>query len=671
MSTIKISELATSDISLSDFIAKAVSTGVATKTTVQSLANVISVSGDSVFRGSLAIADTPTLDGWYFPSETGTYTNAGGLVVTLANNFNIIIISATQTVFELLVSPISTSLEDTTFDVNDNVNGATMQLTSEFISSLPNTTYTDGDGVIRGSVTELSAYINPKGESEYEGDNIYVRKGAGWYEYFDSPTAIRRVEVKMYAGTTTGMDVRIYHTDTLWDGNFSNLTHLKTVVIPKGQCNRIDGNYQNVDFGELIVIPKEKYVYVLFAATVAGSLVFKKWDADDLPARNTLVYSQAANDTQYNSNWALLGNIYMTPFKLYGTIENETPAYDELRLLLPDSLYCAVGQETNIYFDNIILYPNYKEYSFSCVGILNVAEDPIGTQFVERWSFTPSTGQVGSNRSLTITVRDWYNRIVAQKTTSIVIGNTTPVSKTILMIGDSTGDTVGDPDKYPKEVNTLSGAGLTFIGTNDSGNTFKNECLSGQSYEWFATNASSPFVNGGAVDLANYLSVNGFADPDYITLGLGINDIFAGEKTSADIDVILDYADDLIDNFIVDVPTVKIGVFMIINSPNQDAFGNSYGISTTMVQFRRNAHLFNEKVKAKYGLGGTAENASVDIIPVYINLDRVNSMLMNDGSAGINSRNPTIYPRQINGVHPGAIGQLQTADVIQGWIENQ
>lgn len=45
--------------------------------------------GASEYRGFLAIADTPTLDGWYWATEIGTYTNAGNLVI-VANKINMI-----------------------------------------------------------------------------------------------------------------------------------------------------------------------------------------------------------------------------------------------------------------------------------------------------------------------------------------------------------------------------------------------------------------------------------------------------------------------------------------------------------------------------------------------------------------------------------------------------
>ena len=58
------------------------------------------------FIGSLAIADTPTSDGIYIASETGTYTNAGSLVVDLTANLTYIVVGGTQTTFNKVEIPI-------------------------------------------------------------------------------------------------------------------------------------------------------------------------------------------------------------------------------------------------------------------------------------------------------------------------------------------------------------------------------------------------------------------------------------------------------------------------------------------------------------------------------------------------------------------------------------
>ena len=112
MSTIKISELATSNISLTDFFSKADANGIASKNTLQNLANILNTVGEIGFKGSLAISDTPNEDGFYFASESGTYTNAGGLVVDVSNQLVIIIVSLTQTVFEKLDTPLGYEVEN-------------------------------------------------------------------------------------------------------------------------------------------------------------------------------------------------------------------------------------------------------------------------------------------------------------------------------------------------------------------------------------------------------------------------------------------------------------------------------------------------------------------------------------------------------------------------------
>lgn len=60
----------------------------------------------SGFVGSLRISDIPDIDGWYFASETGTYTNAGNLVIDNDGNLNIIIVSNFGQTFSIVETPI-------------------------------------------------------------------------------------------------------------------------------------------------------------------------------------------------------------------------------------------------------------------------------------------------------------------------------------------------------------------------------------------------------------------------------------------------------------------------------------------------------------------------------------------------------------------------------------
>ena len=108
MSTIKISELATSAISLTDFFAKADASGLANKNTMQGLSNFLNTVGTLAYRGVLLAADAAvTLDGIYVAGDDGTYTNNGGLVITLSNQIVLISVTGTQTIFEKVEIPVS------------------------------------------------------------------------------------------------------------------------------------------------------------------------------------------------------------------------------------------------------------------------------------------------------------------------------------------------------------------------------------------------------------------------------------------------------------------------------------------------------------------------------------------------------------------------------------
>jgi|SaaInlV_120m_DNA_3_1039746.scaffolds.fasta_scaffold00537_8 hypothetical protein len=71
----------------------------------------LSLLQGSGFEGTLSISDVPSIDGWYFASESGTYTNAGNLVVDISGNLSIITVSNSVTTFSLLETPIPQGLE--------------------------------------------------------------------------------------------------------------------------------------------------------------------------------------------------------------------------------------------------------------------------------------------------------------------------------------------------------------------------------------------------------------------------------------------------------------------------------------------------------------------------------------------------------------------------------
>jgi hypothetical protein len=126
-------------------------------------ANADSLAGlEGGYQGVLLIADTPTNDGYYLAGESGTYTNAGGLVVDLTDTItfiNKVGVVYTKTEIPLTVptlnagtlNPASTTLAET---------GKTI---ADYIATLRGGTVTSGE---TKDVSGNTAYLKIKKEAE-------------------------------------------------------------------------------------------------------------------------------------------------------------------------------------------------------------------------------------------------------------------------------------------------------------------------------------------------------------------------------------------------------------------------------------------------------------------------------------------------------------------------
>lgn len=152
------------------------------RTTISDLATFINSLSGVAFRGDIQISDTPSNDGWYFASESGTYTNAGNLVVNLNNRISIIIITSTQTVFNQIVIPVSFPIE-TTFNDTDNANAGSMDAISDYFGR--NTTLTTNN---KTSHTAAINELKTKNEEAKVSDNRkiiqnYQNLGSGTFTH--------------------------------------------------------------------------------------------------------------------------------------------------------------------------------------------------------------------------------------------------------------------------------------------------------------------------------------------------------------------------------------------------------------------------------------------------------------------------------------------------------
>ncbi|MCE5238650.1 hypothetical protein LLH23_09170 [bacterium] len=359
-----------------------------------------------------------------------------------------------------------------------------------------------------------------------------------------------------------------------------------------------------------------------------------------------------------------------------------------LRLLLPAEIPAVPGRETNLYFDNVILYPRSDL-------LLCDVDCPKGQQQVERWTWTPKADDpkdVGTF-PLTLRITDLAGNPLAEGTTTIHVypadaGAGKPV--TMLMIGDS----LTHANVYPAEVLALTktegNPALTLVGTfapNTATPEVRHEGYGGWTARGHATmwgpepvNAQgrrtrSPFLfeqdGKGVLNFQKYCDEqNGGKGPDIITILLGCNDNFGAKDDTieASIDDFLKHMDILIAEFHRVRPDTKIGVVSLMPpAGTQDAFGANYFCGQTRWQYRKNQHRVMERVVEKYG---HREAENIYLVPAYVNLDAMHNYPTVEVPANARADGPgaKIF-RLANGVHPAASGYRQMADSIYCWMK--
>tara|TARA_R110002072_G_scaffold115203_1_gene245405 strand:- start:643 stop:3228 length:2586 start_codon:yes stop_codon:yes gene_type:complete len=293
MSTIKISELATSAISLTDFFAKADASGLANKNTVQGLSNFLNTVGTLAYRGVLLAADAAvTEDGIYVAGDAGTYTNNGGLVITVSNQIVLISITGSQTVFKKVEIPVTITIDATPTEGSTNVpaSGGVYDYTKNNNADI----FTSIDNNI------VNKSIN--GDSEYVGDGEYSAKGVGMYNLFENDLFFNRFKLKLSVDSPSEVKLRIYKHSSIPSGTF-NLTSynfVQEITYESGVFNSDVNSFQTVDLkGNGISVNAGEVLIVVIKSTSVINSTVKRWLNDSTPAREYVVY----NLSNYTSNW--------------------------------------------------------------------------------------------------------------------------------------------------------------------------------------------------------------------------------------------------------------------------------------------------------------------------------------------------------------------------------
>ena len=354
-------------------------------------------------------------------------------------------------------------------------------------------------------------------------------------------------------------------------------------------------------------------------------------------------------------------------FKIKNLITEEDNE-NKMIINLPDKIYAVVGEEINLYFDNIIS-GNDTDYDF------NVDFGSKGQQFEDFFRFVPD---VKETQQLNFQVFK-NNQVVAQKTSNVIVSEKSAGSGTtrsVVIIGDSTTNNGITVTKLNENFENDS-MNIATLGTRGNA-TNKHEGRSGWTARMFIETQSlggvtNAFYNPSTnkFDFSYYLSNNSITRPDYVIINLGINDMF-GLTSDASLETKMDAAiadfETMINSIKANSSTIKIGLALTI-PPNysQDAFAKDYSTGQTRHRYKRNNILWVQRMIEHFS-GKEAQN--IYLIPTNSVIDtKYNYGFVEEK---VNARSE--ITRQVSaangGVHPVASGYWQIADAYWFWLKS-
>ncbi len=360
-----------------------------------------------------------------------------------------------------------------------------------------------------------------------------------------------------------------------------------------------------------------------------------------------------------------------TEFGSAHLLSEYAPVKDTFFLNLPSKLYALVGEELNIYFDNLV-DGHDTDYVFD-------VECNVGMQLERCFRFEPT--DAGSYPiAISATSRDG---VTVRKNSTIHVaaaGAGSGVSRSLIVLGDST---TNNGIAVTKLNNNFSGDAmhLETIGTRGTGANM-HEGRSGWTFRNYfnvqidtgAPDVFNPFYNPDTqtFDAEYYFANSGIEKPDWFFINLGINDVFSYSQDSVLADII-DGLNSMCDAMITSIktasPNTKIGVVLTI-PPNysQDAFGKAYKCGQNRARYKRNNVIWVDNQIRRYD---NREDEGIYLIPVHTNLDTKYNMGME--TSYHNKRNTIMTyesPIRNGGVHPVDSGYWQIADIYWFFLKN-
>lgn len=311
---------------------------------------------------------------------------------------------------------------------------------------------------------------------------------------------------------------------------------------------------------------------------------------------------------------------------------------DTLTINLPNKLYATVGEEFNIFTDNLL---KEKGYNINYIA-------SFGKQLAERFTYTPTTS---GTQSLTIEVYE-RSKLVATRTVNILVSAVRNTPLKVMVIGDSTVRTDGFgyvtqrlKDKLGSNVELIGTMGTSPNLWEGRGGWRATTYRSNTSYEGVA----NPFYNPSTsdFDFSHYMSTQGFAGVNVVIINLGINDVFSptdDSTLSARIEEVKSDFNFIVNNIKSYDTAIKVALNITIPpNDNQDLFGAMYGVGQTQWRYKYNNHEWVRQMIATFA-------GVCDLINTHSSIDTKNNIA--------------------DSVHPKIAGYNQIGDVDVAYLNS-
>tara|TARA_R110000737_G_scaffold232901_1_gene246247 strand:- start:1208 stop:3727 length:2520 start_codon:yes stop_codon:yes gene_type:complete len=306
--TINAGQFPTENFLLSDFIVKTLADGTLQKDTVQNLANILETIGEVGFKGKLLIADIPTIDGWWFAGETGTYINSGGLIVDLNNNLSIIV---RQTTFSKIDIPLNITTDPI---ISGNTGLAISGDVADAIKVVDDERIFD-DVVLKENIDNKADVIKVIGKNLFNLNTViplkYVRYNDGELADNTSKNASEFVKVDSSTEYTRSYehDMAFYDIDKIYISGISAASNINTFTTPSN-CIYLRLSVDNTVMSTMqlelggVSTTYESYTDIIYL----NNTIVKVEDVDgivDIPV--DFIYTIGKNKFNINANDTVLG----------------------------------------------------------------------------------------------------------------------------------------------------------------------------------------------------------------------------------------------------------------------------------------------------------------------------------------------------------------------------